>query len=548
MEFTPIDVILTLVPIISVLVLMAAFKVPGDISGVIGWVAVVVIAVAFFSTPLEVGLLASLKGLLASMAITGMTAFAILQITFIQKTGALQRIVVLLKTLAKSNKAAQLMIMNVCIGTMLVSVGATPVTILPPILLAMGYTTVLAIALPAIGFDALCTYAMLGVTIVQMSTILSGLGVTINGEDPTIQVLAVYFADYLPIITPCICIAICMMAGGPKLVWKGLPSILITGLSMSCTAILIAHFFAPGIVLTGVIAGAVGLLFMILYLKIMKVPIFDRSELSDEDKAVEKSMPLWKAFTPWGLLIFFCIITNFVGPLYDLLFKTLEMKITLWPGDKGQPMRVLWNAYFWVLVSTILASFIMRPKKGTWSEVLKTWVKRFPRPTLASIVFFMLAYVMMQSGYTPTGEGGTWQLVDPNNNMIYIWAKVASDVFQGAFPIANSFLGLIAGFTTGSEASTVALFAQYNLQGASFLGPQMLAGAIFIIAGAGIGAGLSSVVTPVKLQQAAATIDQIGQESIVLRKVLLYAVALVAVSAVLTFIFVTMSSDVILVG
>jgi len=534
MEFSLLDVLLTLVPVILVLVLMAGFKVPGDISGVIGWVVVLIIALVFFSTPLEVGLMASLKGLLASMAITGMTIFAILQITFIQETGALKRIVVMIKTVAKQNKAAQLMIMNVCIGTILVSVGATPVTILPPILLAMGYSTLLAIALPAIGFDALCTYAMLGVTLVTMSDILTGVGFTINGAEPTVQAVAVYFANYLPVITPCICAAIALMAGGPKLLLKGLPSILITGLSMGFTAMAIAHI-GVGIVLTGVIAGAVGLLFMLIYLKIMKIPILDRSELTAEDLETEKGMPLWKAFAPWGILIFFCIITNFIPPLYDLFYKTFEMRIKLWPGDAGQAMRVLWNAYFWVLISTLLATLIIRPKKGTWGRVIKKWSKRFPRPTIASIVFFMLAYVMMYSAYGP-GSDGTWGLSADvqSRNMIYIWANAAANLFGGAYPIANSFLGLISGFVTGSEASTVALFAKYNLISSDLLGFNP----IYVIAGGAIGAGLSSVITPVKLQQAAATIDQIGQESIVLRKVIGYAVGLVAISAALTMIFV----------
>ncbi|MDR1184319.1 MAG: L-lactate permease [Coriobacteriales bacterium] len=535
MGFTMVDVLLTLIPVILVFVLMIAFKVAGDIAGVIGWVVVLIIAVLFFSTPIDVGLLASAKGALASMAITGMTIFAILQITFIQETGALKRIVVAIKTLAHSDKPAQLMIMNVCIGTILVSVGATPVTILPPILLAMGYTTVMAIALPAIGFDALCTYAMLAAPVVVLADILNGTGYLINGDPATIQNVSTYFVHYLPVITPCICAAIVLMVGGPKLLAKGILPVLITGLSMGFTAIAVTYLNI-GIVLTGVTAGAVGLLLMLLYMKIRKIPIIDRSILSDEDLEVEKSIPLWKAFTPWGLLILFCIITNFVPPLYELLYKSWEMRVILWPGDAGQPLRVIWNAYFWVLVSTILASIVIRPKEG-WGKVIKVWLKRCYRPTIASIVFFMLAYVMMYSAMDFTGDGGALVATDPTRNMIYIWAMAAADAFQGAYPIANSFLGLVSGFVTGSETSTIALFAKYNVISSQELGFN----AVYVIAGGGIGAGLASVVTPVKLQQASSTIDAIGQESIVLRKVVLYAVALVAVSAVMTMIFVMTS-------
>ncbi|MDR2492818.1 MAG: L-lactate permease [Coriobacteriales bacterium] len=532
--FTVLDVVLTLVPVVLVFVLMAAFKIAGDISGVIGWIAVVAVAVLFFSTPLEVALLASWKGVLASMAITGMTIFAILQITFIQETGALKRIVTTIKTIAKKDKVAQIMILNVCIGTILVSVGATPVTILPPILLAMGYTTVLAIALPALGFDALCTYAMLGVSVVVMSDILTGAGFTIDGQAPTVQTVSMFFARYLPFVTPCICAAMTLMVGGPRLLAKGIVPILITGLSLGLTAMAVAYI-GIGVVLTGVIAGVVGLACMLLYLKARRMPLFDRSDLTAEDLSTEKSMPLWKALSPWGLLIVFCLLTNFVGPLYDFLYKSLEMRVFVFPGDAGQPMRILWNAYFWVLVSTLLATFIIRPQKGTWSRVVKKWGKRFYRPTIASLAFFMLAYVMMYSANVPSPESGVWGQPDPSRNMIYIWAMTAADAFSWAYPIANSFLGLISGFVTGSEASTIALFAKYNLISSDVLGLNPL----YVIAGGGIGAGLASVITPVKLQQASATIDRVGEESMVLRKVFGYAVCLVAVSAALTMIFCT---------
>jgi lactate permease len=117
----------------------------------------------FFSTPsLQVGLTASLAGIVASFPVSLMVLTSIFQITFLESTGALKRIVVFVKTLAKNDQVVQVMIINMGIGTLLVSVGATPVSILPPIMLALGYSTFVAVALPAIGFDSLCTYALLG--------------------------------------------------------------------------------------------------------------------------------------------------------------------------------------------------------------------------------------------------------------------------------------------------------------------------------------------------------------------------------------------------
>ena len=46
----------------------------------------------------------------------------------------------LYKKIGGGNKAFQIMMINLAIGCFLVSIGATPVTMLPPVLIAMGYS------------------------------------------------------------------------------------------------------------------------------------------------------------------------------------------------------------------------------------------------------------------------------------------------------------------------------------------------------------------------------------------------------------------------
>lgn len=107
-----------------------------------------------YNTSLEASLRSSLVGLISSFPVSIMVLASIFQITFMQATGALQRIVIFIKTLCPTDKVVQIMLLNIGAGTLLVSIGATPVSILPPILVALGYSTFVAVALPAIGFDA----------------------------------------------------------------------------------------------------------------------------------------------------------------------------------------------------------------------------------------------------------------------------------------------------------------------------------------------------------------------------------------------------------
>ena len=96
------------------------------------------------------------------------------------------------------------MMINMSIGTLLVSVGATPVSILPPIMLALGYSTFVAVALPALGFDSLCTYALLGGALVIFSDMT---GTPLNEA-------AIVFSQFMPFISTMIGFGMLYIVGG----------------------------------------------------------------------------------------------------------------------------------------------------------------------------------------------------------------------------------------------------------------------------------------------------------------------------------------------
>ncbi len=511
------SVLLTLVPIIAVLILLIWVKCPADLSGFIGWVLVILVALFFFNTSLQVGLTASLAGVVASFPVSLMVATSIFQITFLESTGALKRIVVFVKTLAKNDQAVQIMIINMGIGTLLVSVGATPVSILPPIMLALGYSTFVAVALPALGFDSLCTYALLGAPLVVFSD-MTGTALTDS---------ALVFSQFMPIISTMIGFGMLLIVGGWAKVKEGFIPCLLAGTTMGFTAMAVAHI-GKGIVLTGVIAGMATVLIMIFYLKIQRIPLLDRSCITAQDKEIEQSMSLWKALGPWIILIGSCLFINFWPPLFDLLFKDLAMPLEIIPGSKAINTRMLWNAYTWVIISTLLAVPFIKPTRAQWKEIFKKWWQRAPRPTFSAAIFFAIAYVMSFSGFAPSTGG--WALINPDYNMISILAVSSADFFQGLYPAAAAFLGLLGGFVSGSEASTIALFTKYNIMTSDLLHVNPLV----VTAGTAIAGGLASVISPAKLQNAAATIDSLGIESKVIKIAIPIALFFTAVAAILT--------------
>ena len=286
-------VLLALLPVILIFLLLVVARKAADISGALGWLAAVVIAWLYFQTPLAVTLTASLSGMVASFPISLMVATSIFQVTVMLESGAISRVVTLMKTVSPQDKVVQVLLINIGFGTLIAAMGATPVSILPPIMLALGYSTFVSIALPALGYDALCTYALLGVPVVVFS----------NFVGRPVDEIAHFFARYMPFISTCIAFGMLWIVGGWKMIWKGLLPTLLAGVTAGLIAI---GMNAIGLVpLTGIVAGLGVILVMLAYLKLRGRRLIDRSLLNEQDLAGEKKMSLLAATSPWLCSSFF---------------------------------------------------------------------------------------------------------------------------------------------------------------------------------------------------------------------------------------------------
>jgi lactate permease len=507
---------LALLPILIIFVLLVWRRTPADIAGLFGWLSALLLAWLYFKTPLVNTLLISLSGLLASLPITIMVGTSLWQITIMREAGAIARVVAYIKTIAPGNQVAQILILNIGFGTLLAALGATPVSILPPIMIALGYSSFVAIALPSLGYDALCTYALLGIPVVVFAN-FTGLPVNQVGG---------YFARFMPIISTCIALAMLWLAGGWKLLWRGFFPTILAGLTAGMIAI--AMNALELVTLTGIAAGLGVILIMFLYLKLTGYPLVGREDLNQKDLDAEKKLSLTAAISPWILLTILALLINapFL-PFFELVFNRWSMPVEIIPGSP-EKLRLLWQAYTWLLVSTLAALPFLKVNSRMIKTSLQKWFKRAPRPMLASAIFFAIAYIINHSG-----KNAAWELANPSQNMVLVIAEGASQVFEKFYPFVAPFLGLLAGFISGSETSAIAMLTSIHLSTAQKIG----AAGLLIAAASGIGGGLASVISPAKLQNAAASIDRIGEESQVIRTTLVISLVITAVAAVMTLLW-----------
>lgn len=524
--------VFTLLPIVVILAMLIIWKQAADVSGIVGWLVISVVAYFVFQTSIEVILRSTVAGFIRSFAVSLIVATSLLQMAFMEQTGALKRIIIFIKTIASENRAIQIMLINIGFGTLMVSVGATPVSLLPPILLAMGYSTTVAIALPAIGYDSLCTYALLGAPIVVFVDVANSFFG--KGHEITLAQAGMAFYMFLPVVSTLIGLCMLWIVGQWKGIKEGLIPCLITGMIIG----IVSYFtnkYDNLVVLTGVLCGIAVIIAMVVLLLLLGKTVIDKSKLTAEEIAYEREYSLWRALTPWIILVVFILILNVPKDMFNLLYRTLKLPIIGITADGSAiDTRALWNAYTWIFISTIMSIPFIRPTSQQIKSTLTIWWKRAPRPVFSAAIFFSIGEIMNMSGYNMgTGKFET-------ASMVKVLADYSAIYFHDAYGAIVAFIGLFGGFITGSEASAIAMFAKYTMTTAKNLDMTVL-GTIIITAGLAFGSGLASVISPAKLQNAAASIDKLGQENQIIRTAFIFSVIITLITSLFLLVLLKMA-------
>ncbi len=523
-----VSLLLSVLPIVIILCLLIVWKKPADVSGIVGWLAISVIAMLAFQTSLEVILRSTAAGFIRSFSVSLIVAMSLLQMAYMEKTGALRRIIIFIKTIACDNRAVQIMMINIGFGTLMVAVGATPVSLLPPILVAMGYSTYVAIALPAIGYDALCTYALLGAPIVVFVDVANGfLG---KGNEITLSQAGMVFFKFLPVVSTLIGACMLWIVGKWTALREGWLPCLITGGVIGGVSY-VTNRYDNLVVLTGVLCGLAVIAAMVIFLRATGRRLIDKSRLTPEELDYEKTYSLWRALSPWLILVLLILALNVPKDVFNFLYRELRLPINGLTAN-GAPLdtRALWQAYTWILASILLSLPFIRPSASQVKGSLSVWLKRAPRPVFSAAIFFAIGEVMNMAGYSMAGKG----FAVPS--MVKVLADFSAQFFSDSYGAVVTFIGLFGGFVTGSEASTIAMFGKYALATARNLNMDVY-GLILVMAGLAFGGGLASVISPAKLQNAAAAIDKLGAENQVIRIAFVFSLVLTLVTSLLVLLF-----------
>ena len=501
-------------PIAVVLVLMIGFKWGGGRAGAAGWFTAAIVSILFFGADATLLAYAQTKGVLLAIYVLYIVWMALVLYNVVQETGAIETIGLGIKKLT-DNRALQLLILGWVFSSFLQGVAGfgVPIAVVGPLLMGMGFSPIVSVAVPAIGHSWSVTYGDMASSF-QALIAVTGMG----GLS-----LAHWSSVFLGLTTYLCGLAVVFLFGGIGTIRKSLPAIFIIGTVMAGTQYLLS---VTGLwTLAGFVAGMVGILAGVL---VTRMPAYRRSG-SDDSEATQPvpAMGIGTALSSYIFLIIIVTPSELYAPLHGWLN---HVKLSLqfpeiitadgWKvaASSGKKISIFGHPGA-LLCYTAFISYIFYTTKGYYHEgsVKRIWAKTLKSGVSTSIGIISMvcfAMIMDQSGMT------------------FLLAEGVSKLLGPVYPLLSSAVGTLGAFMTGSNTNSNVIFGMFQKQTAELAGLSV----VVILGAQTTGGSIGSMLAPAKILVGCSTVGLAGREGPVLAITMKYGVIITAIIGLLALI------------
>ena len=493
------------------LILMIGFNWSGGRAGAAGWFTALVAALVFFGATPELLAFSQMKGVLLSLNVLYIIWAALLLYHVVNETGAIKAIGRGIQRFS-GDKVIQLLIFGWVFSSFLQGVAGygVPIAVVAPLLAGMGFSPLVAVAVPAIGHSWSVTFGSMGASFQAMMAV-TGLPASYLG--PWAAVL-LGFSAYL-------CgLAALHAYGGFRMIRHGFLAILIIGTVMAGAQM--------GLVVSGMwTLGGFGasLAGLVTTLAVSRLGPY-RNSGRDGEAGEEPAMGLGWALSAYLILIVVVSLGVIYPPIREFLGR---VKLNLdfpeirsaagWvvPAGPGKSIKVFGHGGA-LLAYGSLISFLVYSAKGYYApgavrRILKKTVQSGVPTSLGIVTMVGFALIMDQCG------------------MIYLLAEGISRLFGPVYPFFASWVGLLGAFMTGSNTNSNVVFGVLQQQTASLAGISVA----LILAAQTTGGALGSMIAPAKIIVGCSTVGLSGQEGPVLKSTLKYGLIITGAVGLLTW-------------
>ena len=508
--------LLSFLPILTVIILMLLLKWGALRASAVSWLVAVIVSLAAFGGSWLILAWSQVKALVLAANLLVIVWGALLLYSLASEAGTLRAIGLFIPRLSK-DRSIQLLLIAWLLASFLQGMGGfgVAVAVCAPILVAMGYSPVLAIVMTALGHGWAVSFGGMASAFELLIAVTHVSGTLIA------PYAAVLFAlSFLPTG-----LLISLLGSG----WKGtrhaFPAILAVSLTMGGT---LYFFNTHGFWSLSTIGPAlVGIATLVLLTRLPNYRGLKAESAEDEPKLGTRDLLV--NLTPYILLVVIGFSVELIQPLNNFLNKVSisfhypEIVSGLGfvtPAESSPTIHPFSHAGMVLLVTVLLSYFILKREgmleNSSPRRILSLTAHNVVDASLGMIVMADVSAIMTHTGMTSTLARG-----------------IAETINATVFPMVVPFVGVVGAFLTGTNNNSNILFGALQAEAASLLKLNVP----LILAAQNFGASVGSVMSPTKLIVSCITVGLGGQEGKVLRKLLGYGLIPVTVVAIATGIW-----------
>ena len=503
------DVLLALLPILTLIVLMGVFKVPGDRSSLITLIVTIVIAVWYFGQPLQqTGLSFFYGALKALVPILLIILMAIYSYNVLLHTGKIEVLKAQFSSIS-SNKCIQVLLITWGFGGLLEGMAGfgTAVAIPAAILISLGFKPVFSALVSLIANSVPTAFGAVGVPVIVLA------------QETSLDVMKVAPAvvAQLAVTMILVPIVIAQLTVPGK---KALPRNILIGTVIGAVSLavqyLAARYIGPE---TPAILGSVAAIAVIILLG----RILDRRTARSSgtnttpSKHRHSTKEILQAWAVYALIMLLILLTSPLLPLKDILAPVAETSIGFNIGGETRTWSVQWliQGGLLLFIGSFAGGLLQGGKAGGLLRLLWKSTVQLKKTFITVICLVGFSSIMETSG------------------MINTLAVALATATGALYPLFAPAIGAIGTFLTGSDTSANILFGKLQAGVAEHIG----ADPVWISASNTAGATGGKIISPQSIAIATSACGQQGQEGRILKAALLYALGYVVITGIVVYIF-----------
>lgn len=509
---TTLDWLLACAPLIVLLLLMLRFHWGGAQAGLAAWAVGQALALLWFGADVGLLLVAQAKGLLLTLYVLYIIWGALAFFRVTEAGGAVRAVGAALPGLTP-DRSLQTLLLGWIFASFLQGVGGygVPVAVTAPLFVAMGYSPVLAVAIPSIGHAWSVSFGSLGASFFALMA----------ATGRSAAELAPMGALFCGIA--CVACGLCVLAasGGRTFLRARWGTVAVVGAVMSVVQYLV---LVSGLSTLGsMLASLAGLGVTVLYLGLRhRAKIPGPGIRGEVALGSPKEPTLFWALLPYGLLIAIVLAASLIEPVGRFLGQVVvrvrfpevvTSRGWVTASEVGRTIDVFGHAGAQLLYAGVLTYVVYRwvgfLKQGAGRKVVHAVIKGAGMSSLGIAAMVGMAATMEHAGMTQLLADGI--------------ARVAGV----AFPLVSPFVGALGAFMTGSNTNSNVIFGGLQQQVALLTGANVLV----ILAAQTSGAALGSIFAPAKIIVACSTVNLGGKEGEALGATLRLGLVVIAVLA-----------------